>query len=161
MGKKIAAYPGSFDPITYGHVNIVKRTAERFNKLYVIVMNNPNKEYLFSLSERLEMVKTDLKGIKNVVVDTFDGLLVDYLKRHRIFNLIRGLRAVSDFEYELQMANANRSLFPELEIFFLMADTDFSFISSSMIKEIANYEGDISKWVSKNVEIKLKEKLSK
>lgn len=118
MGKRDAAYPGSFDPITNGHVNIVERVSERFNKIYVIVMNNPNKNYLFSLSERFEMVKQDFEHLKNVVVDVYDGLLVDYLKKHKIYNLIRGLRAVSDFEYELQMAHANKTLLPELEVFF-------------------------------------------
>ena len=100
-------------------------------------MNNPQKKYLFSLSERVEMVKRDFEHMQNVVVDVYDGLLVDYLKNHRVYNLIRGLRAVSDFEYELQMAHANKSLLPQLEVFFLMADTKYSFISSSMIKEIA------------------------
>ncbi|MDN5345787.1 phosphopantetheine adenylyltransferase [Petrotoga mexicana DSM 14811] len=161
MGIRDAAYPGSFDPITYGHVNIVKRASERFDKLYVVVVNNPNKKYLFSLQERIEMVKKDLEGIPNVIVESFDGLLVNYLKEKKIYNLIRGLRAVSDYEYELQMANANHMLFRELEIFFLMADTDFSYISSSMIKEIASYNGDVSKWVSKFVESKLQEKLLK
>nr|WP_245863605.1 pantetheine-phosphate adenylyltransferase [Petrotoga halophila] len=161
MGIRDAAYPGSFDPITFGHVNIVKRASERFDNLYVVVVNNPNKKYLFSLHERVEMVKKDLDGIKNVVVESFDGLLVNYLKEKKIYNLIRGLRAVSDYEYELQMANANHMLFRELEIFFLMADTDFSYISSSMIKEIASYNGDVSKWVSKFVESKLQEKLLK
>ncbi|HOB16319.1 MAG TPA: pantetheine-phosphate adenylyltransferase [Defluviitoga sp.] len=159
MGKRDAAYPGSFDPITNGHVNIVERVSERFNKIYVIVMNNPNKNYLFSLSERFEMVKQDFEHLKNVVVDVYDGLLVDYLKKHKIYNLIRGLRAVSDFEYELQMAHANKTLLPELEVFFLIADTKYSFISSSMIKEIAQYGGDVSKWVSNSVGNKLKEKL--
>lgn len=161
MGIRDAAYPGSFDPITYGHVNIVKRASERFDKLYVVVVNNPNKKYLFSLQERIEMVKKDLEGIPNVIVESFDGLLVNYLKEKKIYNLIRGLRAVSDYEYELQMANANHMLFSQLEIFFLMADTDFSYISSSMIKEIASYNGDVSKWVSKFVESKLQEKLLK
>jgi len=161
MGIRDAAYPGSFDPITFGHLNIVKRASERFDKLYVVVVNNPNKKYLFSLQERIEMVKNDLAGIKNVVVDSFDGLLVDYLKEKGIYNLIRGLRAVGDYEYELQMANANHMLLPGLEIFFLMADTDYSYISSSMIKEIAYYNGNVSNWVSKFVETKLKEKLLK
>lgn len=160
-GIRDAVYPGSFDPITFGHVNIVKRAIERFDKLHVIVMDNPNKNYLFSLDERLGMVKNDLKEVKNVVVDTYNGLLVNYLKEHKIYNLIRGLRAVSDYEYELQMAHANKSLLPELEIFFLMADTKFSYISSSMIKEIAMYDGDVSKWVSPYVESKLKERLLK
>lgn len=161
MGIRDAAYPGSFDPITFGHVNIVKRASERFDNLYVVVMNNPKKKYLFSLQERVEMVKKDLDGINNVVVESFDGLLVNYLKEKKIYNLIRGLRAVSDYEYELQMANANQMLFPEIETFFLIADTDFSYISSSMIKEIAFYNGNISKWVSKFVESKLREKLLK
>lgn len=161
MPKQDAAYPGSFDPNTNGHVNIVERVGDRFDKIYVIVMNNPQKKYLFSLSERVEMVKRDFEHMQNVVVDVYDGLLVDYLKNHRIYNLIRGLRAVSDFEYELQMAHANKSLLPQLEVFFLMADTKYSFISSSMIKEIAQYGGDVSKWVSKFVEDRLKEKLLK
>ncbi|MDN5342389.1 MAG: pantetheine-phosphate adenylyltransferase [Oceanotoga sp.] len=161
MQKRIAVYPGSFDPITYGHINLVKRAAERFEKLNVVIMNNSEKRCLFTLEERVEMTKANLSHIPNVEIDTFSGLLVQYCKLKDISTVIRGLRAVTDFEYELQMANGNRSLMPQLEIFFLMSDVAHSFISSSMVKEVARYDGDVSTWVSPLVEKKLKEKFRK
>ncbi|HOO74058.1 MAG: pantetheine-phosphate adenylyltransferase [Thermotogae bacterium] len=158
MEFKSAMYPGSFDPITYGHLHLIERAAMRFHKLYIVIMNNSEKRYLFSLDERLSQVKKSLEHIPNVEIGYNNGLLVDYAREREIYTVIRGLRAVSDFEYELQMANANRALFPELEIFFLMSDVDHSFVSSSMVKELARYDGDVSKWVTPYVEKCLHEK---
>jgi pantetheine-phosphate adenylyltransferase len=155
MLPKTAVYPGSFDPITYGHINIVERARKRFEKLYVLVTNNSQKKYLFSLEERIELTKTCLKKYDNVEVISYEGLVVDYAKAENIYTVVRGLRAVSDFEYEFQMASANRALFPELEIMFLMTDTAYSFISSSVVREVAKYGGKINCWVPKSVEEKL------
>lgn len=161
MDKRTAVYPGSFDPITYGHINLVERAAERFDKIYVSVMNNMQKYYLFDLDERVKMTKQNLSHIPNIEVNSFSGLLVQYCKKNQIYTVLRGLRAVTDFEYELQMANGNRSLFPELEIFFLMADVAHSFISSSMVKEVSKHGGDVSTWVPPNVEDALNKKFNK
>lgn len=147
-----AIYPGSFDPITYGHINIIKRAAKIFDELYVVVLHNINKKYFFSLDERINITKESLKDFKNIKVESYDGLLVDYAKEKNINVIIRGLRAVSDFEYELQLANANRSLNPNVEILFLMTDTEYSFISSTIVKEVAKFGGNVSQWVPKNVE---------
>ena len=155
---EVAVYPGSFDPITKGHINIVERAAKHFDKVVVLVLMNISKKYTFSLDERIELTKKCVSHIKNVEVQSHSGLLVDYTKKNNIKSVIRGLRAVTDFEYELQMANANRSLYKDLEIFFLMTDTEYSFVSSSMIKEVSRFKGDISMWVSKEVEMALSKK---
>ncbi|BBE31824.1 phosphopantetheine adenylyltransferase [Tepiditoga spiralis] len=156
--KEVAVYPGSFDPITKGHINIVERAAKHFDKVIILVLMNVNKNYTFSLEERIELTKKCVSHIDNVEVQSYSGLLVNYAKENNIKSVIRGLRAVTDFEYELQMANANRSLYKSLEIFFLMTDTEYSFVSSSMIKEVARFKGDISMWVSKEVEVALAKK---
>ena len=142
-----AMYPGSFDPITLGHLDLIKRAARMVDELYVVVMRNPRKKYFFTIEERMNLVRRSVEGIDNVIVDSHEGLLVDYAKKKGINVVIRGLRAVTDFEYELQMANANRKLFPELETVFLMTDEKYSFISSSLVKEVATLGGDISQWV--------------
>ncbi|WP_129409863.1 pantetheine-phosphate adenylyltransferase [Marinitoga lauensis] len=155
-----AIYPGSFDPITFGHLNIIKRATKIFDELYVVVLNNINKKYFFSIDERIEITKESLKNFPNIKVESFNGLLVDYAKEKGINVIIRGLRAVSDFEYELQLANANRSLNENVEILFLMTDTEFSFISSTIVKEVAKFGGNISQWVPKNVENAIIKKIS-
>ena len=142
-----AMYPGSFDPITLGHLDLISRASKMVDELYVVVMRNPKKKYFFTIEERVKLVRESVKGIPNVRVDFHEGLLVDYAKRNGIKVVIRGLRAVTDFEYELQMANANRKLFPELETVFLMTDEKYSFISSSLVKEVATLGGDVSQWV--------------
>lgn len=147
-----AVYPGSFDPITYGHLNIIERASKRFDSLYVLVTNNIEKKYLFSIEERINLTKKCLKSYKNIKIVTHTGLLVDFAKEEGINTVIRGLRAVSDFEYEFQMASANRSLYKDLEIFFLMTDVTYSFISSSVVREVAYHNGDVSTWVPKIVE---------
>jgi len=154
-----AVYPGSFDPITFGHVDIVRRALKIVDEVVVLVTENPKKSYLFSLGERKRMVEEALKGIEGVTVESYRGLLVDYLKMKGIRLLIRGMRAVTDFEYEIQMALANKKLFPELETVFLISEERFSFLSSSLVKEVAFYGGDVSEWVPPNVVEALKEKL--
>ncbi len=146
-----AMYPGSFDPITLGHLDVIKRAASMVDELYVVVMINPLKKYLFTIEERMKMIEESIKGIENIRVDHHEGLLVDYAKRRGIDVVIRGLRAVSDFEYELQMANANKKLYPKLETVFFMTDEKYSFLSSSLVKEVALLGGDVSMWVPEAV----------
>ncbi|MDK2886519.1 MAG: pantetheine-phosphate adenylyltransferase [Thermosipho sp. (in: thermotogales)] len=150
-----AIYPGSFDPITLGHLDIIERAAKIFSEVYIVVMENKRKKYTFSLDERIEMIKESTKHIKNIKIDCFKGLLIDYVKKNNIDVVIRGLRAVTDFEYELQMAMANKEMCPNVDTIFLMTDKKFSFLSSSLVKEVAYFGGDISSWVPKNVEKKL------
>ncbi|PLV59441.1 pantetheine-phosphate adenylyltransferase [Thermotoga sp. KOL6] len=154
-----AVYPGSFDPITFGHVDIIKRALTIFDELVVLVTENPRKKCLFSLEERKKIIEEVLKNLKGVQVDVHKGLLVDYLKKHDIRVLVRGLRAVTDYEYELQMALANKKLYNELEIVFLTASEKFSFLSSSLVKEVAAYGGDVTEWVPPEVAELLYEKL--
>ena len=153
-----AIYPGSFDPITYGHIDIAKRAAELFDELYVVVMENKRKNYTFTIEERVEMVKECLKDLPNVRVDTFSGLLVEYTTKNNINVVIRGLRAVTDFEYELQMALANKEICNGVETVFLMTDKNYSFLSSSLVNEVASFGGQVSQWVPEFVERKLREK---
>jgi pantetheine-phosphate adenylyltransferase len=153
-----AIYPGSFDPITYGHIDIARRAAELFDELYVVVMENKRKNYTFTIEERVEMVKECLKDLPNVHVDTFSGLLVEYTTKNNINVVIRGLRAVTDFEYELQMALANKEICNGVETVFLMTDKNYSFLSSSLVKEVASFGGQVSQWVPEFVERKLREK---
>lgn len=154
---KVAIYPGSFDPITNGHLDIIKRGLKVFDKLVVAVAESEQKNCLFSVDERKEMIRQVCKGM-NVEVDSFKGLLVDYLKKKKCSIVIRALRAISDFENEFQMAITNRKLDPGIEIVFLMTDREYFYLSSSMIKEIAKHNGDITAFVPKLVEDKLKEK---
>lgn len=153
-----AIYPGSFDPITYGHIDIARRAAELFDELYVVVMENKRKNYTFTIQERVEMVREYLKDIPNIRVETFSGLLVEYTTKNNINVVIRGLRAVTDFEYELQMALANKEICNGVETVFLMTDKNYSFLSSSLVKEVASFGGQVSQWVPEVVERKLREK---
>ena len=154
-----AIYPGSFDPITLGHLDIVERANRIFENLTILVLDNPRKEYTFTLEERYNMVKEAVKDFKGISVDYYKGLLVDYMKKNQFKVIIRGMRAVTDFEYELQMALANRKLFPEIETIFFISDERFSFLSSSLVKEVAMYGGDVKMWVPPNVEKALREKI--
>ncbi|KAF2962601.1 MULTISPECIES: pantetheine-phosphate adenylyltransferase [Fervidobacterium] len=156
-----AVYPGSFDPITYGHIDIAKRAAKLFDELYVVVMENKRKNYTFTVEERIEMVRECLKDIPNVKIESFSGLLVEYTEKNKINVVIRGLRAVTDFEYELQMALANKEICNGVETVFLMTDKSYSFLSSSLVKEVASFGGPISQWVPENVAKKLSEKIQK
>ena len=153
---KKAVYPGSFDPITNGHLDIIKRAAEIFDEVCVAVISNPDKNAYFSLEERLQMLKEAAKDIKRVKVDYFDGLLVDYAKQKGFESIIRGLRAVSDFDYEFQMALTNRQMNPKIETVFLMTDYKYSYLSSSIVKQIAHFGGDVHNLVPENVAERLK-----
>lgn len=144
---KIAVYPGSFDPITNGHLDIIKRALKCFDKVIVLVGVNPDKKYHNSVEERVAMIKESCKGIKNVEVDSYDGLSVEYSKKHGAVALIRGLRVVSDFEYEWQLATANEYIDSEIDMVFFMARNETSFISSSAINELFEHGVDIKKLV--------------
>lgn len=144
---KRAVYPGSFDPITFGHIDIIERSAKMVDELVIAVLRNSAKNSLFSLEERVNMIKEVTKDLPNVRVETFDGLLVDYMRQIDATIIIRGLRAVTDFEYELQIAQMNHVLKDDAETIFLMTNLQYSYLSSSLVKEIASYGGDISKFV--------------
>ncbi len=144
---KKAVYPASFDPITFGHIDIIERSAKMVDELVIAVLRNSAKNSLFSLEERVNMIKEVTKDLPNVKVETFDGLLVDYMRQIDATIIIRGLRAVTDFEYELQIAQMNHVLNDNAETIFLMTNLQYSYLSSSLVKEIASYGGDISKFV--------------
>ncbi|EFR87133.1 MULTISPECIES: pantetheine-phosphate adenylyltransferase [Listeria] len=147
MGEKIAVIPGTFDPITNGHLDIIERAAKIFDVLYVSVLNNSSKKPLFTVEERMEMIKQVTAHLPNVQVESASGLTVDYAAKRGATAIVRGLRAVSDFEYEMQIASMNRTLNAEIETFFVMTNTKYSFLSSSMVKEVAQYQGDIRELV--------------
>ena len=147
---KIALCPGSFDPVTLGHIDIIERTAELFDKVIVLVMSNSAKHSLFSIDERVELLKRCIKN-SNVEVDTYNGLLVDYAKTVDAGAIVKGLRAVSDFDYEFQQALTNKSLLPQIETVFLAAKGANMFLSSSMVKEVCSLNGDISRFVPKEI----------
>ncbi|EKF1561859.1 pantetheine-phosphate adenylyltransferase [Listeria monocytogenes] len=147
MGDKIAVIPGTFDPITNGHLDIIERAAKIFDVLYVSVLNNSSKKPLFTIEERMEMIRQVTAHLPNVQVESASGLTVDYAATRGASAIVRGLRAVSDFEYEMQIASMNRTLNADIETFFVMTNTKYSFLSSSMVKEVAQYQGDISELV--------------
>ncbi|MBW1864787.1 MAG: pantetheine-phosphate adenylyltransferase [Deltaproteobacteria bacterium] len=156
--EKIAIYPGSFDPITNGHLDIVERGLSIFDKIIVAILLNPSKESFFSVEERMEMLQISMKKFTNVEFDTFDGLLVDYAHKQKAHAILRGMRAVSDFEYEFQLALMNRRLKREIQTVFLMTGLRWIFTSSSIIKEAAQFGGDINDMVPPIVNKKLQEK---
>ena len=156
--EKTAIYPGSFDPVTNGHIDIVERGLKVFDKIIVAILRNPAKEALFTVEERKEMIETSLNRNSNVEIDVFDGLLVDYAKKRNAVAILRGMRAVSDFEYEFQLALMNRKLNREVQTVFLMTGLRWIFISSSIIKEAASFGGNINGMVPPVVSRKLKEK---
>ncbi|MED4401691.1 pantetheine-phosphate adenylyltransferase [Metabacillus fastidiosus] len=153
-----AVCPGSFDPITYGHLDIIKRGAKVFDEVYVCVLHNSSKKPLFSVEERCELIREVTKDIPNVTVESYDGLLINYAKNKKANSILRGLRAVSDFEYEMQGTSMNRVLDETIETFFMMTNNQYSFLSSSIVKEVAKYEGNISELVPEAVEHALKKK---
>ncbi|MBC1624702.1 pantetheine-phosphate adenylyltransferase [Listeria welshimeri] len=161
MGNKIAVIPGTFDPITNGHLDIIERAAKIFDVLYVAVLNNSSKKPLFTVEERMEMIKQVTAHLSNVVVESASGLTVDYAAKRGATAIVRGLRAVSDFEYEMQIASMNRTLNAEIETFFVMTNTKYSFLSSSMVKEVAQYQGDISELVPEMVNRAIQVKFNK
>ncbi|HAS01588.1 MAG TPA: pantetheine-phosphate adenylyltransferase [Brevibacillus sp.] len=149
---RIAVCPGSFDPVTYGHLDIIKRGAKIFDKVIVAVLVNSNKKPLFTLEERMALLREVTAEYSNVEVDTFNGLLVDYMQRKEARVLLKGLRAVSDFEYEMQMASINRKLDEEIETLFVMTNNQYSFLSSSIVKELAKYDANVTDLVPPIVE---------
>lgn len=157
---RIAVYPGSFDPVTNGHLDIIRRASRIYDRLIVGVLNNPNKKMpMFSVEERIEMIRAVTEDIDNVDVDSFTGLLVDFAKTKGAQVIVKGLRTVADFEYEFQMALLNKALNPEYETVFLMTDTKYSYISSSMVKELAGFKGDLTGFVPEEVKERIKEKI--
>ena len=156
-----AIYPGTFDPITNGHIDLVERAAKLFNQVIVGVANNPSKKPRFTLDERVKLAIAVTKHLDNVIVVGFSGLLVDFAKEYQATVLIRGLRAVSDFEYEFQLANMNRRLYPELESVFLTPAEQNSFISSTLVKEVALHRGAVSGFCHPVVEQALRDRLGK
>lgn len=158
MNPRIAMFPGSFDPPTLGHDNIIRRAAKLYDKLYVVVATNSEKHYLFSNEEREEMMKSLFKDINNIEVVHFDGLVVDFAKKYDVGVLLRGVRAFGDFGYEFELAMTNKKLLPSLEILFLPTDPNYFILRSSQIKELASYGADVSNMVPKVVIDKLNEK---
>lgn len=154
-----AIYPGSFDPVTYGHLDLIKRALTMFSEVTVAVAHNPNKDPIFSVKERVEMLKKATAGLDGVMVEDFDSLVVDYARKKNIHVIIRGIRMISDFEYEFQMALTNRRLAEEVETIFLMPSEQFSFLSSRLLKEAAGLGADLSSFVPPFVEKVLKERL--
>ncbi len=156
----VAIYPGSFDPATFGHLNIIDRASTIFENIIVSVVNNQNKNTLFNLEERVLMLREIYSNNKNIRVESFDGLLVDFVKKNNSKIIVRGLRAVSDFEYELQLALTNRKISDNIETVFLMPNEEYTYLSSSLVKEVAKLGGDISSFVHPTIEKKLKDYFS-
>lgn len=151
MGIK-AVCPGSFDPVTYGHLDIIQRAAHVFDTVTVAVLSNASKQPLFTVEQRMELLKEVCKDIPNVNIDSFNGLLIDYMRKNKATTIIRGLRAISDFEYELQVASINRKLDDSIETFFMMTNNKYSYLSSSIVKEVAKYHSSVVDLVPPQVE---------
>ena len=158
---RIAVYPGSFDPVTNGHIDVIKRALKIFDKVIVTVGDNPGKEPTFTTEERLEMLKESTKNLKNVELDSFSGLLLDYVKSKDSRIIIRGLRAVSDFDFEFQRALMNRVVNDKIETVFIMTKEHYVYLNSSIVKEMAMFDGKLNGLVPEIVEKKLREKFSK
>jgi len=155
----IAVYPGSFDPVTLGHIDIIERSSKIFDKVIVAVMINSSKKPMFEVDERMALLLDAIKHLDNVVIDSHEGLLIDYLIERDIKVLVKGLRAISDFEAEFQMASVNRKLCSEIETIFIMTRTEYMYLSSSIVKEVASYGGEISDFVTKGVKRAVESKL--
>jgi pantetheine-phosphate adenylyltransferase len=155
---KRAIYPGSFDPVTYGHLDIISRASTVFDEVVIAVIQNPNKNALFSVDERIELIRSQVGHVCGVRVEGFEGLLVDFAASLDVYTIIRGLRAVSDFEFEFQMALTNRQLSSKIDTVFLMTDHRYAFLSSSIVRQIAKLNGDVSAFVPDCVGVALKEK---
>ena len=156
--KNAAVYPGSYDPLTNGHIDIIERGLKIFGKIIVAVLKNPDKTYLFDLEERQQILRSVFAGEKRIEVDHFEGLLVDYLNRRKVSTVVRGLRAISDFEIEFQMALMNRKIEPRIETIFFVPSESYSFLSSKLVKEIYQLGGEVGSMVPEIVDRKLKEK---
>ena len=157
---KIAVYPGSFDPATYGHLDVIRRAAVSFDKVIVGVLHNSSKSPLFSVQERVNILEKATRDVPNVEVKPFEGLSVNFARENHAQVIIRGLRAVTDFEYELQMAQTNHKLEPSVETVFLTTSLEYSYLSSTIVKEVAFYHGDISKFVPDVVRERIREKMN-
>lgn len=159
--NKIAIYPGTFDPITNGHIDLIQRTLKIFDEIIIAVASSQQKDPLFSSEERLELIRQAVRDLKGARAELFDSLLVDYAQVNKSIAIVRGLRAVSDFEYELQMALMNRRLNASIETVFMMPSEEYTFLSSTMVKEVASFGGDVKGLVPHVVEEALKEKFKK
>lgn len=157
----ICVYPGSFDPVTNGHLDIIQRASKTFDKVIVAVLHNPNKNPFFTVQERIGLLQETTGKMENVEIDSFSGLLIDFMKKKKANIIIKGLRQVSDFEYEFQMALMNKKLFPEVETMFMMTNSEYSYLSSSIVKEVAFFKGRIKGLVPEIVEEAILEKLKK
>ena len=155
-----AVYPGSFDPVTLGHLDIIRRTSQMFDQVIIGVLNNKSKSPLFSVEERVNMLKEVTSSLPNVEVQSFEGLLIDFVRKNDARVIVRGLRAITDFEYELQMAQTNRVIAPEVDTIFLTTNLRYSYLSSSIVKEIAEFDGEISAFLHPAVAEKVREKLT-
>ena len=156
---KRAVYTGSFDPVTNGHMDIIRRASEIFDVLIVSILNNKEKTPLFSVEERVKILEEATKDLPNVQIDSFSGLLVDYAREKDLHVIVRGLRAITDFEYELQMAQTNRIMSPDLDTLFLTTSLEYAYLSSTTVKEVAAFGGDISAFVPPYVEEKIRERM--
>ena len=159
--SRIAVYPGTFDPVTYGHIDIIKRAAKIYDKVIVAVAHNEDKNPLFSVEERVSMIEDSVRPLKNVTVDDFNGLVVDYVRNKGSRVMIRGLRMISDFESEFQMALTNRKLSGDVETIFMMPNESYSYISSKLMKEAAKLGADVKNFIPKKVQILLNKKLGR
>ena len=156
----VAVYPGSFDPVTLGHFDIIERTSKIMDRLIIGVLNNNAKSPLFSVEERVNMLKSVTKEIPNVEVQSFNGLLIDFVRKNNANVIVRGLRAITDFEYELQLSQTNRVIAPEIDTLFLTTNLKYSYLSSSIVKEIAMYDGDISAFLHPEIADLVKKKFA-
>lgn len=159
--SRLAVYPGSFDPLTKGHLDIIQRAGRIFESVIVAVSNNPAKKHTFSVAERISMVEEAVRSLPNVAVDTFSGLLVDYLKSKKARIMIRGMRVVSDMDYEFQLASFNRHLYREVETVFLMPDDQYTYLAASMVKEVSRLGADVDAFVPHHVSRKLRRKFGR
>lgn len=157
---RIGVYPGSFDPVTMGHMDIILRASKQFDHLIVAVLNNLSKNALFTVDERKDLLRKMTADIPNVEVDSFRDLLANYMRDNNAHVIVRGIRTITDFEYELQMASTNHKLNPDVETIFMMTNPKYSYLSSSLVKEVAHFHGDLSEWVAPEVEQALHQKVN-